>query len=125
MNDTRPFAIHLCATLIQCDLRGFCGGVRALDSIKQEVCALVDSFGFKRVTDAFHFFAPHAVTGAVCLAESHLCFHSWPESNLVYLDIFACSRKSEVQASVERLMRELASRIFKAGHVDSQWIVRT
>lgn len=125
MSEAQPFAIHLCARLVGCDLSELCDSPAALNLLQNEVRALVDNSGFRRVADAFHFFSPNAVTGSVCLAESHVCFHSWPESKLVYLDIFACSQERDPRAAVERLLDEFVTKIFKAGDVRRKWIQRT
>lgn len=37
-----------------------------------------------------HFGNDYGVTGLVCLSESHISIHTWPEENYAAIDIFMC-----------------------------------
>lgn len=124
MTNSHPFALHLCATCTECNLKELCATEGDLPALRKEILHLVGEAGFSVVKDSFHFFCAHGVTGAVCLAESHVCFHSWPENNLVYVDVFACSRTRDPRQAIEKLMGQFASKIFRAGHVEMKWVVR-
>lgn len=39
-----------------------------------------------------HSFEPHGFTLLALLEESHMSFHTWPEYNCVFFDLFTCSR---------------------------------
>ena len=43
------------------------------------------------VTSSFHAFNPIGLSGVVVIAESHLAAHTWPEHNIVCIDLFTCS----------------------------------
>lgn len=45
------------------------------------------------VTDAFHNFNPHGISGVVVIAESHIAIHTWPEYRCASVDIFSCGEK--------------------------------
>jgi S-adenosylmethionine decarboxylase proenzyme len=47
------------------------------------------------ITDVFHHFNPHGVSGVVVIAESHVAIHTWPEHGCASLDIFSCSKKMD------------------------------
>jgi S-adenosylmethionine decarboxylase len=47
--------------------------------------------GFTIVKHAFHQFEPHGSTGVLVLAESHFSAHTYPEKNMIYIDVFCCS----------------------------------
>jgi S-adenosylmethionine decarboxylase len=42
------------------------------------------------VTDTFHRFSPHGVSGVVVISESHVAIHTWPEHGYAAVDIFTC-----------------------------------
>lgn len=42
------------------------------------------------ITDTFHSFSPHGVSGVVVIAESHVAIHTWPEHGYAAVDIFTC-----------------------------------
>lgn len=47
--------------------------------------------GGGHVLDASHVVFPNgAITLVLILAESHLSIHTWPEENLVAIDLFSC-----------------------------------
>ncbi len=42
------------------------------------------------VSETFHTFSPHGVSGVIVIAESHVAIHSWPEYGYAAVDIFTC-----------------------------------
>jgi len=47
--------------------------------------------GRGHVLDASHVIFPNgAITLVLILAESHLSIHTWPEENLIAIDLFSC-----------------------------------
>jgi S-adenosylmethionine decarboxylase len=42
------------------------------------------------ITDVFHTFSPHGVSGVIVIAESHVAIHTWPEHGYAAVDIFSC-----------------------------------
>jgi len=49
------------------------------------------------------------VTGVFIVAESHLIIHTWPERNLVHLDIFFCSFNQDNERKAHQVVRRLAA----------------
>lgn len=48
------------------------------------------------VTDVFHRFNPHGISGVVVIAESHIAIHTWPEHRCASVDIFSCNKDWEL-----------------------------
>jgi S-adenosylmethionine decarboxylase proenzyme len=64
--------------------------------------------GGGHVLDTSHVTFPNgAVTLVLILAESHLAIHTWPEDNLVAIDLFSCGAIDgpKVAAELARLLR--------------------
>jgi S-adenosylmethionine decarboxylase len=64
--------------------------------------------GGGHVLDANHVRFPNgAVTLVLILAESHLAIHTWPEDNLVAIDLFSCGAIDgrRVAGELARLLR--------------------
>ena len=59
-------------------------GVRAL------MLEAVARSGGTYVTDTFHHFSPHGVSGVIVIAESHATIHTWPEHGYAAADVFTC-----------------------------------
>jgi S-adenosylmethionine decarboxylase len=68
--------------------------------------AAVDAGG-GHVLDASHVLFPNgAITLVLILAESHLSIHTWPEENLVAIDLFSCGA-IDGQAVLDQLVAAL------------------
>lgn len=64
--------------------------------------------GGGHVLDTSHVTFPNgAVTLVLILAESHLAIHTWPEDNLIAIDLFSCGAIDgpRVAAELARLLR--------------------
>lgn len=64
--------------------------------------------GHGHVLDTSHVTFPNgAVTLVLILAESHLSIHTWPEENLIAIDLFSCGAIAgqRVLAELGRLLR--------------------
>jgi S-adenosylmethionine decarboxylase len=56
-----------------------------------EVAVTAVTAGSGHVLDTSHVIFPNgAVTLVLILAESHLSVHTWPEENMVAIDLFSC-----------------------------------
>jgi len=66
-------------------------------TVKKIIEEVVKEAELTCVGSVYKQFNPHGVTGIVLIAESHVSVHTWPEYNLVNLDIFTCGdvRKAE------------------------------
>ena len=82
----RTLGTHLLVELNECD-------ATLLDDIalvKQALLDAADEAGATIVGEVFHKFSPVGVTGIVCIAESHISIHTWPEHAYAAVDIFTC-----------------------------------
>jgi len=60
---------------------------------------------FTIVTEEYHQFEPHGVSGATIIQESHLCLHSWPEYKFVSIDIYYCGENDLVEQAISFLIK--------------------
>ena len=56
------------------------------------------------VSDSFHRFEPHGISGIVVIAESHLAIHTWPELHYAAIDVFTCNSEFHVERAVDYLI---------------------
>ena len=91
-----PLASH---TLVE--LRG-CGAelLNNPAALKKLLLEAVRRGGGTVVTDVFHTFSPHGVSGVIVIAESHVAIHTWPEHGYAAVDIFSCGPKLD-HASIQ------------------------
>ena len=58
------------------------------------------------IESAYHEFGPSGLTGFALLKESHIAIHSWPEENLIMLDILSCKPfKASFNQYLDKLLR--------------------
>jgi S-adenosylmethionine decarboxylase len=77
---------HLIAEFYGCDL----GVIDDVDQIRAMMIEAATQCRATVMSDAFHRFDPHGVSGTVVISESHLSVHTWPESGYVAVDIYTC-----------------------------------
>lgn len=71
------------------------------------------------VSETFHTFNPHGVSGVVVIAESHVAVHSWPEYGYAAVDIFTCGTVVDPWAVQQHLEKH-----FRAGSTSSMELKR-
>jgi len=97
---------------------------------------LLDSEGFLEFTEQIlrtkeveivgvtsHVFENQSFTSAVCLKESHLCIHTWPEFRQLTFDVFLCNYTQDNTAKVEQIADEVVQ-YFKANTIQKHKIYR-
>lgn len=120
----RAPGVHIIAELNSCDLSQFAADQSQLTLLSADVSKLLQEFSLVELGSYYHFFGPHAATAVVCLAESHITFHSWPEDNYVSFDIFICHSSAERQQIAEQVLEFFVNRIFHAKDVRKTFITR-
>lgn len=60
---------------------------------------------FTIMSQHYHQFEPHGVSGVYILAESHLSFHIWVELNFVSLDVYWCGKKCDEQILINQITK--------------------
>ncbi|MGH1519082.1 S-adenosylmethionine decarboxylase family protein [Chryseobacterium sp. JK1] len=97
---------------------------------------LLDSKGFLKFTEHIlstkdveivgvtnHVFDNQSFTSAVCLKESHLCIHTWPEFKQLTFDVFLCNYTQDNTSKVEQIADEVIQ-YFKANTIQKHKIYR-
>ncbi|MCW3162048.1 S-adenosylmethionine decarboxylase family protein [Chryseobacterium oryctis] len=70
-----------------------------------------------------HIFENQSFTSAVCLKESHLCIHTWPEFKQLTFDVFLCNYTQDNTSKVEQIADEVIQ-YFKAKTIQKHKIYR-
>jgi S-adenosylmethionine decarboxylase len=89
MKTNGPFASHMLLELHGCDAEL----LNNPEALKELLLEAVRRGHGTIVTDVFHTFSPHGVSGVVVIAESHVAIHTWPEHGYAAVDIFSCGTK--------------------------------
>lgn len=90
-----------------------------VDFIRDNMLEAAIKSGATIVTETFHHFSPHGVSGAVIIAESHLAIHTWPEYGYAAIDLFTCGDSVQPEVGFNHLRQAL-----KADHVSTMELHR-
>ncbi len=91
MKKHEPLAVHMLVELHGCTTELLNNPA----ALKQLLLEAVRRGQGTVVTDVFHTFNPHGVSGVIVIAESHVAIHTWPEHGYAAVDIFSCGTKLE------------------------------
>ena len=73
--------------------------------------------------EVYHNFSPAGFTAVVCLSESHLSLHSWPEHNRLHLDVYLSNFLRDNSQTTQQIFNELVS-FFNAEIIQQQTLKR-
>jgi S-adenosylmethionine decarboxylase len=59
--------------------------------IRKKISKIIKKNGLKDLHSFYYQFPKNGFTGIICLYESHIALHTWPEFNCVTLDVFICN----------------------------------
>ena len=110
-----PLARHTLLELHDCDARL----LNAPADLKELLLEAVRRGHGTIVTDVFHTFSPHGVSGVVVIAESHVAIHTWPEHGYAAVDIFSCGTKLD-----HTIIRDWIRQGLQAQRVESRELTR-
>ena len=85
----RTLGTHLLLELNECNATL----LDDMELVKRALLDAADEAGATVVGEVFHKFSPVGVTGIVCIAESHISIHTWPEHAYAAADIFTCGEE--------------------------------
>lgn len=68
---------------------------------------LIEEFGLQKVGEVYHDFPNGGFTAVVCLTESHISIHTWPEFNLATFDIFLSNYQKDNSLKVKEIYQRV------------------
>ena len=67
---------------------------------------ILEKNSLEKVGVVVHDFENGSYTIAVCLKESHICIHTWPEYNQLTLDVYLCNYLQDNSEKVKTVVNE-------------------
>lgn len=74
---------------------------------------IIQDFDLEKVGIITHNFENNSFTIAICLKESHICIHTWPEFKQLTLDVYLCNYLQDNSSKVKSITNEFIT-FFKA-----------
>ncbi|MBL0742028.1 S-adenosylmethionine decarboxylase [Chryseolinea sp. Jin1] len=82
-------------------------------SFKTFIESQIALLGLSKVGEVYHDFPGGGFTAVVCLTESHLSIHTWPEQHYITFDVFLSNYMKDNRATT-RLLYAAVQQFFKA-----------
>ncbi|RYY63841.1 MAG: S-adenosylmethionine decarboxylase [Chitinophagaceae bacterium] len=96
---------HLIATLLVPDNDLLHEG----DAFRNFIQTAVDAQGLTRLGEVFHDFPGGGFTGVVCLCESHLSVHTWPEYGRLNMDVYLSNHEQSNEGIADALFESICA----------------
>lgn len=84
---------------------------------------LVNRFALQKLGEVYHNFTPAGFTAVICLSESHISVHTWPEHEMLNIDIYLSNFERNNDGTVKEIFDNYLQ-FFEGTIVHSQTIVR-
>jgi S-adenosylmethionine decarboxylase len=94
---------HIVATLTT----GNKAGLNEYTDFQLLINQLIRNHSLQKLGEVYHNFSPAGYTGVVCLSESHLSVHTWPEHGRINVDIYLSNYLRENDGTVARIYDEI------------------
>ncbi len=82
-------------------------------TVRQIVEEVVKEAELNKVGSVYKQFNPHGVTGIVLIAESHISVHTWPEYELVNLDVFTCGDAKKAEKAFQLFLEKFKPKSYR------------
>lgn len=117
--ETYTPGLHLIATL-HSDNTALLAGYTGFKSLADD---LTGAFDLQKLGEVYHDFEPGGFTGIICLSESHLSVHTWPEFGKINLDIYLSNFQRVNNGTVRAIFDRIAA-YFEAEVISENQIIR-
>lgn len=111
--------LHIVANFAVADVDKLTGFQRFKDFVDTQIA----HHNLSKVGEVYHNFDNGGYTGVVCLTESHLSIHTWPENQYLTFDVFLSNHLKDNRA-VTRLLYQQVKEYFRATVLFEQIIDR-
>ena len=97
--------------------------LRKYEGLRSAVNAWIIQYKLNCLGEVYHNFHPEGYTAVICLSESHISVHTWPEFGRVNLDIYLSNHERDNDGTVKALYQSFV-RWFAADVLQEQTIQR-
>ena len=77
--------------------------ITSYEPLKTAIDTWIAEHQLEKLGEVYHNFQPQGFTAVICLSESHMSFHTWPEYNKINLDIYLSNHEKNNDGTVSKL----------------------
>jgi len=97
--------------------------LQRFDGLKTAIDGWIAHYRLHKLGEVYHDFSPAGYTAVICLSESHISVHTWPEFGRVNLDIYLSNYEKNNDGTVQSLYQDFV-RWFTADILQEQILQR-
>lgn len=79
------------------------------DDFRKFIEELIHQYHLQDLGGVYHNFSPSGFTAAICLSESHISIHTWPEHKKINLDIYLSNYLRNNDGTVDNLWEAIVA----------------
>jgi S-adenosylmethionine decarboxylase len=83
--------------------------LKSHQKVKELFDALIEKHGLHKLGEFYYDFPGGGYTGVVCLTESHISIHTWPEYAYFTFDVFLSNYQKENDDKAKAIFNETVS----------------
>src|SRR6478735_1976074 len=102
---------------ILCSFHATADKLASVDPCRVFFHTVIEELGLVKVGEAYHSFDNGGFTGVICLTESHISIHTWPEFELATFDVFLSNFKNDNTGKVRSFHRRTLE-FFNASEIE-------
>lgn len=91
--------------------------------VQQLLNIQINKYGLNKLGEVYHNFQPGGFTAVICLSESHISLHSWPEYERVNMDIYLSNYQRNNDRTGQQIFEEMIE-FFNAEVISCQQLKR-
>jgi len=81
---------------------------------------VISKYDLHKVGEIFYPFENAGYTGVICLTESHIAFHTWPEHELLTLDVYLSNHEKNNEHTSKKLFEEIVQFFNATNHITEE-----
>jgi len=97
--------------------------LQKFQGLQSAVDTWITQYNLQKLGEVYHNFSPAGYTAVICLSESHISVHTWPEFGRVNLDIYLSNFQRDNDGTVRALYQSFV-RWFGGTIIQEQTIQR-
>jgi S-adenosylmethionine decarboxylase len=74
---------------------------------REVIDGLIEAHNLQKVGEVYHEFEGGGFTAVICLTESHISIHTWPEYELATFDVFLSNFRQENDEKVRAIYQSV------------------
>jgi len=116
--------LHLIGDLHNCEFSPYLENETKVNELKELISQKIKEVELTELGNVYHYFGPYSITAVICLAESHISFHTWGEEKYTSLDVFVCNYQKDNSEKARQIFDYFIKEIFKPEKIVKKAIER-